>query len=313
MTERAPAPTAVPSVGPTVLRTGPVDASPPPGGGDRERLRIGSSQVLIALSLLIAWFLLYTLVLSGFEQAHGQDELYGELRTGLAEGTAPTGAPIAPGSPVALLSIPDAGVSDVVVVEGSRSTQLQQGPGHVLGSVLPGQQGISVVAGRSVSFGAPFGELIDLQRGAPITVTTAQGIFRYEVTGLRLKGDPVPPAPASGQGRLTLVTAARGTGLAALQPSQTLYVDAVLADGAVAPGPVSTADPGLDLMSGSLDTATLGLLALSLQLLVAALAGFVWAWHRWSTWGAWIAGVPCVLATLWLTSSVAARMLPALI
>lgn len=298
---------------PTVLRTGAVDASPPPGGGDREPMRVGSSQVLLAVALLISWFLLYLFVLSGIEQGHAQGELYEDIRTQLAEGTAPTGAPIAAGSPVAVLSVPGAGIEDLVVVEGSRPAQLQDGPGHVLGSVLPGQRGISVIAGRSMSFGAPFAAIADLPYGAPITVTTGQGAFVYEVVSVRTKGDPVPAAPPAEGGRLTLVTSARGSGMAGLQASQSLYVDAVLSDGAVAGGPVATADVGVPLMSGGLDTTTLALLALSLQLLVLALAGFVWSWLRWSPAAAWIAGSPVVLAALWLVSSLGTRMLPGLI
>jgi sortase A len=297
----------------TVLHEGAVDASPPPGERDSDRVRLGTSQVLIGISLLLTWFLVYMFVLSGLEQAHTQNALYAQFRTELAGGTAPTGAPIASGSPVSVLSIPAAGVDDLVVVEGSRPTQLQQGAGHVLGSVLPGAQGISVIAGRSLSFGAPFATISQLPLGAPITVTSAQGVFTYRVSGIRAKGDPVPPPPVSGQGRLTLVTAARGAGLSALQPSQTVYVDATLTDGAVVGGPVSTPDPGANLMSGGVDTTTLALLALSLQLLLAALAGFVWAWNRWSRPAAWIAGIPCVLCTLWLVSSIGSRLLPGLI
>lgn len=308
MTMTAPPPSPA-----TVLHPGSVDASPPPGGLDRMRLRIGFSQILVGISLLLTWFLLYLFVLSGFEQGHAQADLYGRIRTELAEGTAPTGAPIAPGSPVAVLSIPAAGVADLVVVEGSRPAQLQRGPGHVLGSVLPGQQGVSVVAGRSLSFGAPFADIAQLPLGAPVTVTTGQGVFTYEVSGVRTKGDPVPAAPVSGQGRLTLVTAARGSGASGLQAAQTVYVDATLTDGAVAGGPVAAPDGRSNLMASGADTTTVALLALSLQLLVAALAAFVWAWSRWSRAAAWIAGAPCVLGALWLVSSVGSRLLPGLI
>lgn len=299
--------------GPTVLHTGAVDASPPPGGAERAPLQIGFSQVLLALSAVLSWLLLYMLVLSGLEQGHAQSALYQELRTQIAEGTAPTGAPIAAGAPVALLSIPDAGVEDTVVVEGARSVQLQDGPGHVLGSVLPGQRGVSVIAGRSLTFGGTFGEISALPVGAPITVTTAQGTFTYRVSGARLKGDPVPTPPGEDEGRLTLVTAIRGVGLGGLQAGETVYVDAELSGDAADPGPVATADLGTKLMSTSVDTTSLALLALGLQLLVGSLAGFVWAWNRWSRPAAWIAGGPCVLAALWLVSSLGSRLLPALI
>ena len=62
---------------PTVLHTGAVDASPPPGGGDRgadagRRPRRCCSRCRAA----DLWFLLYLFVLSGLEQGHAQSELY---------------------------------------------------------------------------------------------------------------------------------------------------------------------------------------------------------------------------------------------
>lgn len=292
----------------TVLHLGQVDASPPPSG-ERLRLRFGASHVLLGTAVLLAWALLYLLVLSGLEQGHAQSGLYQELRTELALGTAPTGAPIADGDPVALLSIKDAGIDDLVVVEGSRPEQLQQGPGHLLGSVLPGQQGISVIAGRSLSFGGAFSRITELRPGAPISVTTGQGTFVYDVVGVRAKGDPVPASPAPGSSRLTLMTAGRG----GLQASQSVYVDATLDDDAVPAGRTAAPDPGARLMSGGIDRPTLALLALSLQLLLGALAGFAWAWTAWSRPAAWIAGAPCVLAALWLASSIGSRLLPGLV
>lgn len=295
----------------SVLHRGEVDASPPPSR-DEERVRRVYSQVLLGVSLLVTWFLLYLFVLSGLEHGQAQSTLYGRLRAELAEGTAPTGAPIEPGSPVALLSIPAIDLEGLVVVEGSRAAQLQDGPGHVLGSVLPGQQGMSMIAGRSLSFGAPFARVTELPVGAPVTVTTAQGVFTYEVVGARSQGDPTLPAPVAGESRLTLVTASRGTGLGGLQPAATVFVDATLSEGAAA-GPVAVRDTGVKLMSGRTDTTTLALLALSLQVLVGVLVGTAWAWVSWSRSAAWIAGAPCVLAALWLVSSVGSRLLPALI
>lgn len=296
----------------TTVHSGVVDASPPPGL-DQERLRIATSHVLLGLALLLTWFLVYLFVLSGLEQAHTQKALYDRLRTEVAEGTAPTGAPIAAGSPVALLSIPEIGVEDLVIVEGSRSRQLQTGPGHVLGSVLPGQQGISMVAGRSLSFGAPFARLTEMTPGSSLTVTTGQGVFVYEVLGPRAEGDPLPPSLEDGAGRLTLVTAARGEGLAGLQASHRIYVDATLVEGAVPAGQVATSDLDNRLMSARFDTSTLAMLALALQVLVGALVAFVWAWARWSRPAAWIAVAPCVLAALWLVSSIGTRLLPGLV
>lgn len=297
----------------TEVHSGEVDASPPPGAGDRQ-IRVAGGRVLLGVSLVLGWVLLYLLVLSDFEQNHAQNVLYGELRTQLAEGTAPTGAPVDTGAPVALLSIPSLDVEDLVVVEGTRSRQLQDGPGHRPGTVLPGQQGVSVLAGRSVSYGRPFARLPEVRRGARVVVTTAQGRFTYDVTGIRRKGDPSPAPPAAGASRLTLITAAgRGSQVSLLHSSETVYVDAVLSSGAVAAGPRSGTDPRPELLESHVDTGTLAELALSLQLLLATLAGFAWSWTRWSRRAAWIAGAPAVVGALWLASSIGARLLPALL
>jgi sortase A len=295
----------------TLVHSGRIDASPPPGNGS-ERVGVGTvSTVLLSLSLVVTWVLVYLFGLSGFEQAHAQDRLYGEIRSQLAEGTAPMAAPIAPGAPVAVLSIPQAGVRDLVVVEGTRPQQLQDGPGHAIGTVLPGQLGTSTLAGRSISFGGPFARLPELSAGATVSVTTGQGTFRYQVLDVRHDGDPLPPAAAPGAARMVLITTARLPG--GLGAAQTVYVDAELAEGAVPAGRVGTPDPDPRWMKAGTDPATLAFLVLALQLLVATLAGFAWAWQRWSRTAAWIAGAPCVLAALWLASSIASLFLPGLV
>lgn len=294
----------------TVLHTGEVDASPP-AGQDQELRRITTAHVLLGLALAVAWFLAYLLQFSGFEQNHDQSQLYGQLRAELAEGTAPTGAPIAPGEPIAVLSIPALGLENEVVVEGSRPEQLKKGPGHVLGSVLPGQHGVSILAGRYLTYGAPFRDIDLLPSEARVDVTTAQGAFTYRVTGIRRDGDKVPAAPAEGAGRLTLITAATKSGLlGGFRPSETVYVDTVLEEGAVAPGRLAAADTADHLTGLSWDP---GPLVLALQLLGVAIAGMTWAWLRWSRSAAWLAGGPVVLASAWVVASQLGEVLPALV
>ena len=61
--------------------------------------------------------------------------------------TRPSAVRSASGVPVAIIDIPHIGVHEVVV-EGARSGQLREGPGHLVGSSLPGQPGNAVIAGR---------------------------------------------------------------------------------------------------------------------------------------------------------------------
>lgn len=296
----------------TSVHHGDVDASPP-SRAQREDLPALLSQVMLALAILLAWMLVYLLVLSGFEKSHDQDRLYGELRAQLAEGTAPTGAPIAAGAPVALLSIPDIDVENLVVVEGGRSEQLKQGPGHALGTVLPGQAGWSVLTGRSLTFGAPFGRIDELRAGDDIRVTTGQGEFTFEVTETRTEGERFAAAVPAGEARLSLATSVGHGWLSSLRPSETLYVDAKLLGRPVVAGRVTSPDPQGIGMKPHASTGQLALLALAIQLLVLVLMAAVWAWFRWSRVGAWITGFPTVLAALWLVSSLVSRLLPAMI
>lgn len=304
--------TVIEDVG-TSVRSGPVDDSAPPRPR-RPPVRLGAAQALQALAVLVIWGLVYLTVLSGFEHGHAQSQLYDKVRTQLALGEVPAGAPIEPGTPLGVLSIPALDLSNEVFVEGTRNEQLQDGPGHVYGSVLPGQQGISVLAGRSTTFGAPFRDAAKLPRGAAIEVTTSNGAFVYRVTGVRVKGSPIQAAPAAGAARLTLVTSLPRSGrLGSLRPAETVYVDAELSKGAVEPGAVGTLDAGVTYMSSSVDTATLAQLALALQLLCLVLAGCVWGWSRWSKAATWLVGGPAVIASLWVATSLFSLLLPGLV
>ncbi|GAB7006289.1 hypothetical protein JCM18899A_37620 [Nocardioides sp. AN3] len=267
------------------------------------------SEVSIVVALLVAWAFAYLLVLSSFEHGHAQASLYGELRSDLALGEAPTGAPITQGAPLAVMDIPRTGLAHEVVIEGTTSPLLRHGPGHVSGTVLPGQAGVSVLMGRSLSFGAPFGRVASLRPGDQVVVRTVQGRFDYRVRDLRHDGDPVPSLAAGGS-RLVLATAAGG---GPLSRSGVVYVDADLAGKPVAAGPVGAADPAGAALARDTTGPTFAFLALGLQLLLVAVGWVVWARARWSPYAAWATGVPLLVAALWVASSAASRLLPNLI
>ena len=88
--------------------------------------------------------------------------------------------PVAVGSAIATLSIPSLGVEQVVA-EGAQSQQLQRGPGHVSGTSGIGEKGVSVIAGRRASWGAPFAHINKLRVGDTITTTTVAGPMTYAV------------------------------------------------------------------------------------------------------------------------------------
>jgi sortase A len=298
--------------GATHVRVEPTDATPLPRASSAGS-RLATSQVLFVLVALVGWLFAYLYLFSGFSAGHAQQRLYQQLREELALGTAPIAAPIALGEPVALLDAEGLGLHHVVVVEGTRPAQLQDGPGHALGSVLPGQAGTSVLMGRSVSFGAPFRKAPEVARGETLTVTTGSGTFRYRVDGVRRKGDPAPPAPGAGAGRLVLVTAAGSGSGAFLAPSDSVYVDASLVGTAQPAGALAAPDPAGGVFARDTSAGTVALVALALELLVGAVVAMAWARHRWSPVASWIAGVPVLLAALWLVSGVATRLLPNLV
>lgn len=185
---------------------------------------------VMAFSVVALFLGAYAYGLSVLQEQRSQDQLYASFR-GLLDPSSPTapsiGGAIAPGSPVALLNSPRAGLRNVVVVEGTTSGDLLEGPGHLRDSPLPGQPGESILMGKSTTAGAPFGGITRLRKGDVITVRTGQGRFRFVVEGQRVAGDPLPQIPSSGS-LLTLVTSAGSGWLGRLAPSRLVYVDARL-------------------------------------------------------------------------------------
>lgn len=283
----------------------PQVAPAPPRTGSRT-----AGRVMITIGLLTAWTFGYLTVLSGYPEARAQKNLYAQLRADFAGYTAPTSEPVAAGTPIALVDAPAAGIHHLVVVEGTSPEQLQDGPGHLRSTSLPGQAGISVLMGRSLTYGAPFGGVHDLRPGDVITVATGQGRFHYRVIDRRVGGG-VTSVPDSTTALLTLVTSS-GTGfLSGLTASSTLYVDAVIVGN---PQPRSGTSPSVSSSELPLHDdhsfSTLATLTLLLQLLIVALAGVAWARSRWSSQLAYVIGVPIILAALWLVTDVGARLLP---
>jgi sortase A len=144
-------------------------------------------------------FIPYLLWGTGLMTAHSQDVLRQQFTadqnrngahvtapkpaTSVAAGpqVAPTVADPAPGTAVGLIAIPKIGLS-MVVVEGTDTAQLQQGPGHYPGTPLPGEAGNAAIAGHRTTYLHPFYNLDQLVPGDDITVTTLQGVFEYQMT-----------------------------------------------------------------------------------------------------------------------------------
>jgi sortase A len=91
-------------------------------------------------------------------------------------------APLRPGMPVAELSIPRLD-SVLYVVEGDDARDLKRGPGHVIGSAMPGGDGNCIIAGHRDTH---FRILKDIRKGDEIVLTRDGETFRYRVDETRV-------------------------------------------------------------------------------------------------------------------------------
>ncbi len=287
---------------------------PPPARREDVAMRLAGQWVGI-LAVVGLSFLVHIGLVGAVQHERDQAARHEAFRAELALATAPVGPvdadgrPLASGAPVALLEIPSLGVVEVVG-EGTSSGVLRSGPGHRRDTVLPGQAGVSVIAGRRAAYGGPFASLGMLRGGDRIVVTTGQGRHSYRVLGVRRAGDPVPQAPAEGKGRLTLMTADGPPFL----PTDVVRVDADLVSPAQdTPARLpSNALPAADeAMAG--DPSALVPLVLWGQLLVAAAVVLVWLRHRVGGWQAWVIGVPVLAAVGAQVADQAAALLPNLL
>lgn len=92
------------------------------------------------------------------------------------------------GDAIGRIRMPDVGV-DKVIVEGTGASDLRKGPGHYPRTAWPGMRGTVGVAGHRTTYGAPFNEVDELEKGDRVTVEMPYGRFVYRVEGSKI----VPP------------------------------------------------------------------------------------------------------------------------
>jgi sortase A len=285
----------------------PVRSGPP---------RPGPVQLVMAFAMVCSVAALFIGVfafgLSGLQEQRSQHLLYADFR-GLLDPSstvAPSiGGVIQPGTPVALLDAPAAGLHQVMVVEGSTSGDLLSGPGHRSDTPLPGQRGASVLVGRSVTAGAPFADIGALRRGDVVHVRTGQGPFRYTVIGRVGIGHALPTF-RSNSSLLVLVTSAGSGWAGKLTSSNLVYVVAHLDGDAVAAPKGRPRTVPAAAVQGHNDPAGVIPLLFSLVLLTAVSA-LVWrAWYRWGLLRTWLIGAPVLFAILWTMGNAAMRLVP---
>jgi sortase A len=300
--------------------SGPSRPSRPkrPSSAEQVRRAVGASLLILSLSALgfVVWLALF----SRLHYDKAQLNAYETLRVELAEGTAPNGpvkqstsqtagpSQLVPaGSPVAVLSIPAIALR-AVILQGTTGAVLENGPGHLRDTPMPGQAGVSVILGRVFAYGGPFGRLASLAPGDAITVVTGQTVASYRVLDLRRAGDPLPPPVATGGGRMILVTA-DGPPLA---PTGTLYVDADLTS---KPQPA----PAMVLSASNLSSSENAMgndvsawlpIVLWMQLLLLITIALSWLWTAWGKWQTWLIAFPVVGYVVVSAADEVTRLLP---
>ena len=86
------------------------------------------------------------------------------------------------GEGIGRIEIPAIGI-DVVLVEGTDTDSLQNGPGHYPGTALPGEGRTIGIAGHRTTYGAPFRHIDSIDVGDEILVEMPYATFTYEVEG----------------------------------------------------------------------------------------------------------------------------------
>ncbi|MEU2350447.1 class E sortase [Modestobacter sp. NPDC049651] len=172
---------------------GPRRTAGPPRrtAGDVVRTGVrGFGQLLVTLGLVLLLFVVYELYVTDFLSGREQHALADDLRTSWDDSTvnaAPGTAGVAEpeiGAGVAFLHIPRLGEEwNRAVVQGTGQEELEQGPGHYVGTAMPGQPGNVGIAGHRVGRGSPFLDLDKMRPGDAIVLETADAWFTYRVLG----------------------------------------------------------------------------------------------------------------------------------
>jgi sortase A len=211
------------------------------------------------------------------------------------------------GKAAAVLEIPAIGVRDVVV-EGTTAADLQQGPGLMPATSIPGSAGEAVIAGRKLTFGGAFASITRLRAGDQISVVDFLGSFRFVV----FDQFTVPPGRSlpvlrSNLGLLALVTSHQ-----AVPPSGFDVVEAKLVGNPVhsPSGPPRPAVSSELALTGD-SSALLPLLGWGAAL-VLLLIGTVIAYRRSGRMLlVYVLSTPILLPVALFTFENAARLLPA--
>ena len=191
-------------------------------------------RTLITLGTLTMLFGAYQLWFTDSLQRSTQTELTTEVRKYLPSGTSPrvsgTATPLprsadpGEGHWVGLISIPAIALQQVIV-NGTNVNDLRLGPGHYIGTPMPGEAGNVAIAGHRTTWGHPFRNLDKLRPGDQIVISTPRADVLYRVEWSKV----VAPTDLSVIGRSNGNTLTLTTCHPAYSASQRLIVRATLA------------------------------------------------------------------------------------
>ena len=106
------------------------------------------------------------------------------------------------GAPIARLTIPRVGL-DEIVVEGVSDAELRAGPGHMIGSALPGERGTSVISAHRDRH---FHSLGGLALGDTVVTETERGRVVWTISRIRVVAAEAPVLRATDSPTLVLTT-----------------------------------------------------------------------------------------------------------
>jgi LPXTG-site transpeptidase (sortase) family protein len=219
----------------------------------------------IVVFMLAFGSLMFNQILGPLIHDRAATALEQRLASDLVNGVAPVSNPIALGVPIGLIEVPNRDVR-AVVVEGSKAEQLAQASGHLIGSALPGQPGVSAILGRSQTYGAEFRNLDQLIVGDEVVVTTGQGVHTYEVIDITVRSAS-DAAAFQGEGHMLILATV-------VDSSDRLVVRATLTSPVFPAGQATDHQTTLDELGLAGDSSSWSDLALWMLIAALLAAGF---------------------------------------
>lgn len=149
-----------------------------------------AGELLLTAGVVVLLFVVYEVYVTDLFNREDQQNLSQQLHEQWSKTPATVADPAAhppaypAGDALAVIYIPRLGADyHRVMLEGSAEKELSQGPGHYVGTAMPGEQGNLAIAGHRVGKGSPFLDLDQLRPGDPIVVETKDDWYVYRVLG----------------------------------------------------------------------------------------------------------------------------------